>query len=213
MNDRSRAIDILRRARDLLAERLTERILESRDEILADAMGLSYQSEIDAIYEQLGARLNHVSSMLGSLPPETELAPDETPTAGQGSAGEAPAGPPALPSPRPIAGYLAGRETSSFRTFGLQVQAGDIGGVGGSLAFLFGLPAERGQRCAEFFFRRMREERTVSMKVQLLRHELQSGNHRAVQQLLSDCFGLQELESIDVIRALRGHLKTVAGGE
>src|SRR5687768_15677644 len=104
MNDRSRAIEVLKRARDSLAERLTERILESRDEILADAMGLAYQSEIDAVYEQVGSRLNHVSAMLGSLPLENEP-PEEQPTQ-EASKDAAFAGPAALPAPRPIAGYL-----------------------------------------------------------------------------------------------------------
>lgn len=211
MNDRNRAIDVLKRARDLLAERLTERILESRDDLLADAMGLAYQSEIDAVYEQVGARLNHVSAMLGSLPPEDE--PKDEQAAGTQTGESAVTGPPALPAPRPIAGYLAAREPISFRTFGRQVQSGDIGGAGASLAILFDLSPERGQRCAEHFFTRLRHEPTVMMKAQGLRQELATNNFNASLTLLWECFGLQGMESIAVIQALRMHLATAAQSE
>jgi hypothetical protein len=89
MNDRARAIAILQQARDILAERLTEQVLEARDSILEDAIGLSYSSEIDAIQEQIGQRLNNVNMLLNNLPP-IEEAP--APTAED----VAPASPPAL---------------------------------------------------------------------------------------------------------------------
>jgi hypothetical protein len=89
MNDRARAIAILQQARDILAERLTEQVLEGRDSILEDAIGLSYSSEIDAIQEQIGQRLNNVNILLNNLPP-IEDAP--APTAED----VAPAPPPAL---------------------------------------------------------------------------------------------------------------------
>jgi hypothetical protein len=69
MNDRARAIAILQQAREILAERLTEQVLEARDSILEDAIGLSYSSEIDAIQEQIGQRLNNVNMLLNNLPP------------------------------------------------------------------------------------------------------------------------------------------------
>ena len=78
MHDRARAIALLQQARDILAERLTERILECRDQILEDALGLSYSSEIDAIQEQIGQRLNHVNLLLNNLPTVEEAPlPDE----------------------------------------------------------------------------------------------------------------------------------------
>ena len=79
MQDRARAIALLQQARDLLAERLTERILECRDQILEDALGLAYSSEIDAIQEQIGQRLNHVNLLLNNLPPQDEPPPVEDP--------------------------------------------------------------------------------------------------------------------------------------
>src|SRR5262245_21143004 len=70
MTDRQRAHDILREAKDALAERLTELVLQSADDILADARGDSYMNEIESLYEQLGMKLAHVSQMLSNLPAE-----------------------------------------------------------------------------------------------------------------------------------------------
>src|SRR4029077_3252564 len=68
MNDRAHASDILRKARAILAERLTERINEQSDELLDDARGDSYMNEIESLYDELGMKLSHVSQMLSNLP-------------------------------------------------------------------------------------------------------------------------------------------------
>jgi hypothetical protein len=70
MNDRARASDVLRKARTILAERLTERINEQSDELLDDARGDSYMNEIESLYDELGTKLSHVSQMLSNLPAE-----------------------------------------------------------------------------------------------------------------------------------------------
>src|SRR5262245_50616960 len=70
MNDRARASDILRKARAILAERLTERINEQTEELLDDARGDSYMNEIESLYDELGMKLSHVSQMLSNLPAE-----------------------------------------------------------------------------------------------------------------------------------------------
>ena len=68
MNQRNQAIETLKAARDLLAEQLTERILECREEILDDASGDSFLGEIEQIYEKFGNRLGHLNSLISSLP-------------------------------------------------------------------------------------------------------------------------------------------------
>jgi hypothetical protein len=70
MNDRARASDLLRKARAILAERLTERINEQSEELLDDARGDSYMNEIESLYDELGTKLSHVSQMLSNLPAE-----------------------------------------------------------------------------------------------------------------------------------------------
>jgi hypothetical protein len=80
MNDRSRAAEILRKARNILAERLTELVLEQQEELLDDARGDSYMNEVESLYEQIGVKLSHVGQMLSNLPaeepaPQTHTAP------------------------------------------------------------------------------------------------------------------------------------------
>jgi hypothetical protein len=59
MNDRARALAILKQAREILMQRLTEQVLENEEEILNDARGESYMGEIDALYDQVGTPLVH----------------------------------------------------------------------------------------------------------------------------------------------------------
>src|SRR5204862_7945554 len=70
MNDRARAAEILRKARAILAERLTDKILEQREDLLDDAPGDSYMSEIESLYAHVGMKLSHVRQMLSNLPAE-----------------------------------------------------------------------------------------------------------------------------------------------
>ncbi|MEX2186603.1 MAG: hypothetical protein WD875_07410 [Pirellulales bacterium] len=88
MNQRTEAIVILRQARDLLVARLTERVLEARQEILDDAEGGLFQGGIDEIYEQIVTRLSHVNAMLNHLPPvEASASVDAHPTPSEATAG------------------------------------------------------------------------------------------------------------------------------
>ena len=68
MNDPMRAVAILREAKQILSSRLTERVLEAGEEILADARGESYMNDIETVYEQVGIKLAHINQMLSNLP-------------------------------------------------------------------------------------------------------------------------------------------------
>jgi hypothetical protein len=70
MPDRQRALKVLHEAREILAQRLTDLVVDQADEILADARGDSYMNEIDSLYEQVGMKLAHVGQMLSHLPSE-----------------------------------------------------------------------------------------------------------------------------------------------
>ncbi len=78
MNERERATEVLRKARNILAQRLTELVLEQRDELLDDARGDSYMNEIESLYEQIGVKLSHVGQMLSNLPAEEPTAQTHT---------------------------------------------------------------------------------------------------------------------------------------
>jgi hypothetical protein len=118
MNDRARAIAVLQQARDILAERLTEQVLEARDSILEDAIGLSYSSEIDAIQEQIGQRLNNVNMLLNNLPPIEDAPP---PTADDVT----PASPPALAYQPESTLALASIESTSVETASIESALAD----------------------------------------------------------------------------------------
>jgi hypothetical protein len=218
MNDRARAIAILRQARDALADRLTERVLQSKDEILEDAHGLSYVGGIEAIYEDLGSRLSHIGAMLNSLPPTED---------GSFSAHTAQAGPiddpraaatvldtatdynpirvemPALPAPQTVQQLALPSATVTFRTFAAQIQSSDLDAAGQSLADLLAIDSARARRCAETFLENLGRDNELLLKAMSLRKQLAAGSSSAALVLLSECFGLQGPEALSVFQHLR----------
>lgn len=67
MNERLRAIEILRQARDLLVRQLSERIVDAEEGVLDDATGQTFGGEIESLYEGLGIKLTNVTAMLAAL--------------------------------------------------------------------------------------------------------------------------------------------------
>lgn len=223
MNERQQAIDLLRRARDILAERLTERILDQKDDILEDALGLGYGSQIDAIYEQLGLRLAHVNQLLANLPGEEsdalarEEAPVEIGEEGDdwGDTGDpqphshnhVPAPHLALPGPGEVLQLAGPSPTVSFQRFAAKILVGDVDGAALILADFFELEVPRARRCAQVFYDGVRHNPEVIGKAAQLRRQLQSGSYDAAMLLLHDCFGLHGVESISVLQTLRARLQ------
>ena len=226
MQDRARAISLLQQARDILAERLTERLLESRDEILEDALGLAYSSEIDAIQEQIGQRLNHVNVMLNNLPPLDEAPPPRSedivpfapapvlgyePSAAQESSNSPM---PAATLPVPSVIYLGAHgETApapDVHDFVRFVFAGDLERAAVVLMPLLDVPADRARECAERFRDQVRERPQLLHRAMELRQELAAGSINGALILLWECFGLQGLESIAALQSLRTQLGVAA---
>jgi hypothetical protein len=211
MNSRLEAIKILQQARDLLVDRLTERVCEARDQILEDASGLTYLSEIETLYEQLGGRLAHVSAMLSNLPPVEEPSPVEEPqpapvysdlaTAYASSIDAAPLEPLALPAPELRLPALP--PMASFQTFGEQIEDGDLEAASRSIAELFAVDAARGRRCADAFAAHVALHPEHVTKAARLRGDLERGDMNSALMLLHECFGLQGLESLGVLQTLR----------
>jgi hypothetical protein len=83
MNERTRAIEILKQARDVLLARLTERVVDGEEDILEDAAGFNYSGAIEGLHDQLGQRLGNVAALLAHLqsaddsPPAYEVPPPE----------------------------------------------------------------------------------------------------------------------------------------
>lgn len=226
MHDRARAISLLQQARDILAERLTERLLEGRDAILEDALGLAYSSEIDAIQDQIGQRLNHVNLMLNNLPPLEEAPPpraeDIVPFAPAPVLGYEPSAiPEAASSPTPVATMTApsviyvGTQgdtalSPDLHDFVRLVFAGDLDRAAVVLMPLLDVAADRARECAERFRDQVRERPQLLHRAMELRQELAAGSINGALILLWECFGLQGLESIAALQSLRTHLSVAA---
>jgi len=232
MNDRMRAIGILKEAREILAQRLQEKVLDQSEEILADARGDSYMNDIDGVYEQVGLRLSHVSQMLSNLPAEAEPpfssnvhanhTAEDTFTVATEPAHNADAivthtlpalaGPvylatPALPAPRQDAAMLAGESSISFQTFAVQIQANNLLAAGQTLAELFELDEPRAIACTVTFAEHLHSEPGFLRKVTQLRHELHDGRKSAAMLLLLECFGMTSGEAASVLHSIRSRLQ------
>lgn len=228
MNERAKAIEVLHEARKILGERLTEKVLEQAEEILADARGESYMNDIDSVYEQVGLKLAHVSQMLSNLPaPEAaphsataaaQHAPEDTFTMATEPATSADAvvesaipalmGPlyvatPALPAPKATSSSKDRATHSALQAFAAQIQAGDLLAAGRTLAGLFELEESRAIACAATFAQRVRLESAFFRKVMELRSEVHSANPQRALLLLLDCFGLARGEAAEALRNLQ----------
>jgi hypothetical protein len=235
MTARKRALDILRQSREVLAERLTELVLEQADDILADARGESYMNEIESLYEQVGMKLAHLGQMISHLPDEAletqtttasaqHRAEDTFTVATHGAhppaaelgelEGALPAleGPiyvaaPALPPPGGAPSARAKATQLSLQAFAAQIQGGDVVAAGKTLGALFELDDARALACAAMFDQRVRGEAGFFRRVMQLRKQIQSGDNQRVVVLLADCFGLSQPEAAAVVQSLRRRLR------
>ena len=217
MSDRCQAITILQNARDRLSERLTQRIIESREEIKADAEGDSYLSEIETIYDQLGSRLAHVSAMLSNLPPvQTHTEADATATeiiyadlASASSAGfelEAATQPAVLALPAP-----PGRESgapeetlaAAFRRIVTLVELDDLAPAAQLVGECFDLRPSQARRLTAAFARQIDRSGDLPQRLIELVGALDEANEQAAAALVGECFESQPSEALSLVRALK----------
>ncbi len=218
MSDRYQALSILRQARDVLVRRLTEAVLESGEEILDDAEGLTFTSHLETLQEQLGSRLNNVNSMITNLQAaEDDRVADFAPEPSMQVTVEGPHGTLIQASTDVSSGYdplleLAEEDLpdgpSTFDLFLRQAHDRELDGASRTLGELFNDEA-LGRRCSRVFIDQLRTAQDGVSKVHRLRQELQSGSNNGVLALLFECFGLQGMEAIYVLQSLRARLDQV----
>jgi hypothetical protein len=234
MNERARAIELLKQARTILAERLAELVLDQGEELLADARGDSYMNEIESLYEQIGHKLSHVNQMLSNLPADVSAAPQTHTAAAQHAAastftvatepapnadavvhdttpallGPITICPPGLPAPKTASSVTSRATTSALQAFAAQIQAGDLLAAGRTLAILFDVEEPRAVACAATFAQRVRKEAAFFRKVMELRSELYSTDTQRALLLLLDCFGLSRGESAEILRTVQRRRRT-----
>lgn len=221
--DRDQALQVLTQARDLLAARLTERILEQRDELLDDARGDSYAGEIESLFEQFGSKLNQLNTLLTSLPAKVDL-PQPAPvfaapnvTQSSSFMVQVQPGPfetdtvETAPPPQEVApldaATAAPLETSlGFQVFVRQILRRDLESAGATLGLLLDIPLTRGITCAARFRDQLDIDAGFLTRAKTLRESLRSGTPNDVLLLLWECFGLQGIESLEVMEKLRTRL-------
>ena len=231
MNERQRALEVLREAREILLQRLAELVVEQEAEILADARGDSYMNEIESLYEQVGMKLAHLGQMLSHIPDQQAgthsataaaqhdsrdtftLSTDPAPSADAIIEDTIPAlaGPvfvatPALPPPR--SGGSRVRATQlSLQAFAAQIQSGNLLAAGRTIGALFELEEPRAIACAAVFAQRARSEAGFFRKALQLRSDVATKNDQHLFDHLFDCFGLSRGESRLVVETLRRRLR------
>lgn len=219
------AREVLRRARQMLLERLVDRVAEGRDEIWEDALSGGFTSEIQAVYEQIGLRLSHVNQLISNLPEPTARSkhaagtePAEPPEPGRAivpSVITLP-GPPrpkvlALPAPATVEGRAA--ELSALSALARQVRDGDLASASTTLQDLIGLDDDQRAACLAHLAARMKRDERVVVRLVLLGEQLAAGFADVALLLLEDCFGLSGPDGVAAIENLQWRLSRSDRGD
>lgn len=222
MEPTQHALAILKRARDMLLDRLADRVVDAKNEIVEDALGLSYTSEIDDIHEQLGTRLSHLNNLISHMQvaekDRPKFADDDESVIVRTDAADR-AGAPYVQADTsanltsearlllaPPGNLPVPNEEVTFADFADQIRAADLDAAGRSLAQLFAIEPAVARRSAQVFADRLAHSPEVINQAMQLRIELQRGSVNAALMLLHECFGLQGVDSLRVIEALRARL-------
>ncbi|MEZ6071006.1 MAG: hypothetical protein R3C10_12200 [Pirellulales bacterium] len=219
MNDTARAISILRQARDILSERLVHHVNEHQEALLADALGLDFSGEIDSLYEQIGARLAHINTMLSQLPAQPTSATD----AGEDviTASEFRAHAAYIHSTTATVGLLAAPEHGgdmsvaveatmsgplSWEALVSQIRGRDVDSGAALLADYLDIDVALATSCTATFHRRVDAAPQLFAKAMQLSGELRVGSVNASIMLLWECFGLQGSDAVNAAHTLRARL-------
>ena len=230
MDSHAQAIAILQKARDALAARLTQRVIEAQQEIEEDAEGGTYFSEIEAIYDQLGGRLAHLNAMLSSLPP-TPAQPYSDTTASEIVYADLAASPSstldplstldpsstfdidatnpltllALPAPSPCDEPQQEPMVEVFAGIVLYAQAGDLSGAARLIAEVFDVRPSLARRGAQAFERQLDRYPDLGRRFEQLGSAIAETNEYAAATLLGECFEFQPIDALLLVRALKNH--------
>ncbi|QDU77314.1 hypothetical protein Pan97_43810 [Bremerella volcania] len=221
MSDRNEALAVLKQARDALLARMTEAILEQAEEIVADAQGESFLSEIETLYDQMGNKLAHLNQMISNLPAEAEPQddtfpfdredqPEEQPTARLPHFPIASKSEVELP-PRVQRDDLIGLpapgvslpKAPAFARFVAHIEQGETDQAGDVIAQIFGLSPFSGMKCAETFAARYETDTAVVVKAMRIRQELTQKRFNDALMLMHECFGLQGIEAMIALQKMR----------
>lgn len=193
MNERRRrAHSVLVRTRDILTERLTERILEDEQEILDDARGVDYMDDISRLYESVGSKLGQINLMIANLPVDAAPQPNP-PMVKQPTGVKIPSSVPAAATPD---------EPRTFATFGKQIASNQIEAAAQTLSELLAISPTLALHSANCFSQQFHSDPHMIQKTMQLRAELFAANTNNCLVILDECFGLQGIEAVQVVQHL-----------
>lgn len=222
MSDRNQALAVLKQARDALLARMTMEILEQAEEIMADAEGESYLSEIENLYDRMGSKLAHLNQIIANLPAEAEEHPEEddsyeradpaveiekarlphfplkvSPTEDSVELTERSdlIGLPAPGTPLPKA--------PAFGRFVTLIEQGNVDEAGDLIGQILGISPFSGLKCAQTFAARYDSDTAVVVKAMRIRHELVAHRFNEALMLMHECFGLQGVEAMVALHKMR----------
>lgn len=227
MSDRNEALAVLKQARDALLARMTEAILEQADEILADAEGESFLSEIENLYDRMGNKLGHLNQMIANLPGEPEE-PREAPferydEPSEKEAVRLPHFPLAI-TPEEEVAEVAGRpdliglpapgtplpKAPAFARFVSLIEQGSVDEAGDLIGQILGLSPFSGMKSAQTFHKNYQSDTSVVVKAMRIRHELVAHRFNDALMLMHECFGLQGIEAMVALQKMRDILASPA---
>jgi hypothetical protein len=218
MDPHSQALSILQNARDALSARLAQRIIESEQEIVEDAEGGSYLSEIETIYDQLGGRLTHLNAMLANLPPAAagsasdaaseviyaDLASSPSSTFDVDATGPLPIL--ALPAPAAYEEEVVEQPlVEVFAGIVLCAQAGESNGAARLISELFDIKPSQARRGAMAFERQLARFPELGRRFEQLGADIDETNEYAAATLLGECFEFQPIDALLLVRSLKEH--------
>lgn len=193
MVDRQRAQAILIQARDILADRMSELILESGGQFLEDAHGNSYMDEIGSVFESVGGRLSQVNMMLANLPAPTPATPAEEQSPASSAPGSAQSSSADSLEDSPV----------TFKYFAMEVTKGNLDAAAPALAVLFGLDAAAAQTRTATFAERLAADPNIMFRMIQLRNDLAEGHDNDALLFLIEGFGLTGPDGIMVLQHLK----------
>ncbi|PQO44479.1 hypothetical protein [Blastopirellula marina] len=222
MSDRNQALAILKQARDALLARMTTEILEQSEEIMADAEGESFLSEIETLYDRMGNKLAHLNQMIANLPSEvTEQPGEESSFERQDAAVEIEkARLPHFPlkvTPPEDTSELAERadliglpapgtplpKAPAFGRFVTLIEQGNVDEAGDLIGQILGISPFSGLKCAQTFAARYEADTAVVVQAMRIRHELVAHRFNEALMLMHECFGLQGVEAMVALHKMR----------
>ncbi|MBI1246941.1 hypothetical protein GC197_03745 [bacterium] len=219
MSDRNEALAVLKQARDALLARMTEAILEQADEIMADAHGESFLSEIETLYDRMGNKLAHLNQMIANLPVEPE-SPEQVEV--EETLQEHPPESPRLPhfaltpqeatgAPQVERGDLIGLpapgvslpKAPQFGRFVSLIEQKEVDAAGDLIALILGISPYLGMKCAQTFAAHYEQDPSVVVKAMQIRHDVTQNRYNDALMRIHECFGLQGIEAMVAMQKMR----------